>query len=110
MALDEKGWPNIGPFSAGSVLSIDSKTHEIARTGQYWALAHFAKAARRGARRFDSQGQVEKVSHVAFAHPDGGQAAVLANTGSERKVHLQLAGMMAEVVLPQASVLTLSWK
>lgn len=110
MALDEKGWPNIGPFSAGGVLSIDSKTHEIRRTGQYWALAHFSSAARRGARRFDSEGQVEKVSHVAFAHPDRGQAVVLTNTGGERKIHLQLAGMAAEVVLPEASVLTLSWK
>jgi glucosylceramidase len=110
MALDEKGRPNIGPFSAGGVLSIDSKTHEISRTGQYWALAHYARAARRGGRRFDSQGEVEKVSHVAFAHPDGSLAAVLSNTGGERKVHLQLAGMAAELLLPETSVMTLSWK
>jgi glucosylceramidase len=110
MALDEKGRPNIGPFSAGGVLSIDSKTHEISRTGQYWALAHYARAARRGGRRFDSQGEVEKVSHVAFAHPDGSLSAVLGNTGGERKVHLQLAGMAAELLLPETSVMTLSWK
>jgi glucosylceramidase len=110
MALDEKGWPNIGPFSAGGVLSIDSKTHEIIRTGQYWALAHYARAARRGALRFDSQGQIERVSHVAFTHPNGSYAAVLTNTGAERNIHLQLAGMAAEVVLPEASVLTLTWK
>ena len=110
MALDEKGWPNIGPFSAGGVLSIDSKTHEITRTGQYWALAHFGRAARRGARRFDSQGQIEKVSHVAFTHPDGSHAAVLTNTGAEKSIHLQQAGMAAEVVLPESAVLTLTWK
>ena len=110
MALNEKGWPNIGPFTAGGVLSIDSKTHEIVRTGQYWALAHYALAARRGARRFDSQGQVEKVSHVAFVKPDGSQALVLTNTGAERKIRLRLANMSADVSLPQASVLTLTWK
>ena len=110
MALDEKGWPNIGPFSAGGVLSIDSKTHEITRTGQYWALAHYARAARRGALRFDSQGQIDKVSHVAFAHADGSQTAVLTNTGGDRKIHLHLAGMAAEVAVPEASVLTLTWK
>ena len=110
MALNEKGWPNIGPFTAGGILSIDSKTHDIVRTGQYWALAHYARAARRGALRFDSQGQVEKVSHVAFAHPDGSQALVLTNTGAERKIRLRLADMAAEVTLPEASVLTLSWK
>jgi len=110
MALNEKGWPNIGPFTAGGVLSIDSRTHEIVRTGQYWALAHFARAARRGAKRFDSQGQVDKVSHVAFVQPDGSQALVLTNTGAEKKIRLRLADMAADVTLPQASVLTLSWK
>ena len=110
MALDEKGWPNIGPFSAGGVLSIDSKTREITRTGQYWALAHYARAVRRGALRFDSQGQIDKVSHVAFAHADGSQTAVLTNTGGDRKIHLHLAGMAAEVAVPEASVLTLTWK
>jgi glucosylceramidase len=49
IALNERGGPNIGPFTAGGVISIDSKTHDIVRTGQYWALAHFARAARRGA-------------------------------------------------------------
>jgi glucosylceramidase len=92
------------------VLSIDSKSHEITRTAQYWALAHFSRAARRGAVRFDSQGQIEKVSHVGFARPDGSQAAVLTNTGAERKIRLQLASMAADVVLPEASVLTLTWK
>lgn len=110
MALDEKGRPNIGPFTAGGILQIDSKTHEISRSGQYWALAHYSRAARRNARRFDSQARLEKVSHVAFANPDGSQAVVLTNTGAERKARLQLAGMAAEVVLPAASVLTLSWK
>jgi hypothetical protein len=35
---------------------------------------------------------------------------VLTNTGGEKKIRLQLAGMAAEVVLPEASVLTLTWK
>ncbi len=110
MALDEKGRPDIGPFTAGGVLSIDSKTHEVARTGQYWALAHFARAARRGAHRFDSQGELEKVSHVGFAHADGKHVLVLANAGKEKKARLQLADMVAEVVLPESSVLNLSWQ
>jgi len=65
---------------------------------------------RLGGLRFDSQGQIEKVSHVAFVDPTGSYAAVLTNTGAERNIHLQLAGMAAGVVLPEASVLTLTWK
>jgi hypothetical protein len=53
---------------------------------------------------------VEKVSHVAFVHPDGTQALVLTNTGGERKIRLRLSDMAAEVALPEASVSTLSWK
>jgi glucosylceramidase len=110
LALDEKGRPNIGPFTAGGVLSINSGTHEIVRTGQYWALAHFAYAVRRGGRRFDSVGELEKVSHVGFAYPDGRRTLVLTNTGKETKARLQLADMSAEVVLPESSVLTLNWR
>lgn len=110
LALDDNGRPDIGPFTAGGVLSINSRTHEIARTGQYWALAHFASAARRGGRRFDSVGELEKVSHVGFVYPDGRQTLVLTNTGQETKARLQLANMSAEVVLPESSVLTLSWR
>ena len=50
------------------------------------------------------------VAHVAFAHPDGRHALVVANTGKEQKARLQLADMAAEVMLPEASVLTLSWQ
>ena len=53
---------------------------------------------------------MEKVLHVAFVQPDGSQAVVLTNTGAERKIRLQLADMAAQVSLPPASVLTLSWK
>ena len=42
LALDEAGKPNIGPFNCGGVVTIDSKTGEITRSGQFWALAHYA--------------------------------------------------------------------
>ena len=109
LALDEKGQPNIGPFPCGGVVTINSQTKEITRSGQYWALAHYSKAIRRGAKRFDSQGITENVSHVAFENPDGSKAAVLTNTGDEKTVQLQMAGMTAEVVLPKDSVATLAW-
>jgi len=110
LALDENGRPDIGPFTAGGVLSINSETHEIVRTGQYWALAHFSHAARRGGRRFDSQGELEKVSHVGFAYPDGRRALVLANTGKETNARLRMGDLSAEVSFPESSVLTLRWQ
>jgi glucosylceramidase len=109
LALDERGRPNIGPFPCGGIVTIHSETKEITRSGQYWAFAHYSRAIRRGARRFDSQGELDKVSHAAFANPDGGKVVVLTNSGAERMVRLQLAGMMAQATLPADSVVTLTW-
>jgi glucosylceramidase len=109
MALDEAGKPNIGPFSCGGLVTIDSKTHEITRSGQYWAFAHYSKAIRRGARRIESSGNLEGVSHVAVANPDGSKAAVLTNAAAEKKILLRADGMEAEVPLAGNSVTTLTW-
>ncbi len=109
LALDEKGRPNIGPFYCGGMITIHSETKEITRSGQYWAFAHYSRAIRRGAVRFDSQGSVERVSHVAFANPDGGNAVVLINSGAETTVKLSLSAQAATVPLPAESVTTLTW-
>jgi glucosylceramidase len=91
-------------------LALDSKTGEITRSGQYWAFAHFSRAIRRGARRIESAGDVEGVSHVAFTNPDSTGAAVLSNAAADRKVILRLGEVEAEVHLPQDSVTTLTWR
>ena len=109
LALDEAGKPNIGPFDCGGLVTIHSKTGEIARSGQYWALAHFSRALRRGARRIESSGDLKGVSHVAFANPDGTMVAVLTNAAAERKILLRLNGKESEVRLLADSVTTLSW-
>lgn len=110
LALDENGRPNIGPFSCGGVVTIHSQTRSITRSGMYWAFAHYSRAVRRGAHRFESQSELENVSHVAFINPDGTSAAILTNTGPERRTRLQISGMMAQVTLPKDSVMTLSWR
>ena len=110
LALDEAGKPNIGPFDCGGVVTINSKTKEITRSGQYWALAHYSRAIRRGARRLESSSSLEGVSHVAFANPDGTKAVVLTNAGSERKATLRMAGMETAVNLPADSITTLTWR
>lgn len=109
MALDENGKPNIGPFSCGGLITIDSKTKEITRSGQYWTFAHYSSAVRRGARRIESSGNLAGVSQVAFANPDGTWAAILTNSGPERTVSLRISGMVAKVNLPVNSVVTLTW-
>ncbi len=110
LALDEKGRPNIGPFPCGGIVTINSTTKEITRSGMYWALAHYSTTVRRNARRIGSEGRVEGVSHVAFANPDGTIAVILTNSGVERTVHPQVAGNVSEAALPHDSVTTLTWR
>ena len=43
LAVDEAGKPNIGPFDCGGVITVDSRAKDIARSGQYWALAHYSR-------------------------------------------------------------------
>ncbi len=110
-ALDEKGRPNVGPFSCGGVVTIDSGTRAITRSGQYWAFAHFSRHVRRGARVLESAGDVAGLSHVAFENPDGTQVLVLANAGKTvLQPRLALGGSRVQVELPADSVTTLEWK
>jgi glucosylceramidase len=110
LALDEKGKPNIGPFSCGGVVTINSQTKEITKSGQYWAFAHYSRVIRRGARRFDSQSASAGLQHVAVENPDGQQVVVVTNPGPARSIELRLAGMAASVPLKADSVTTLVWK
>jgi glucosylceramidase len=110
LALDEQGRPNIGPFPCGGLVTIHSETKEITRSGQYWAFAHFSRLIRRGAHRFESQGMLENVEHVACENLDAQKVLVLTNTAAPRPVALQMGTMTAELTLPGNSVTSLAWK
>ena len=109
LALDEAGKPNIGPFACGGLVTIDSKSREITRSGQYWAFAHYARAIRRGARRLESSSKIEGVTHVAFVNPDGTNALVVTNAGAGKRAVLRMSGMEAAISLAEDSVTTLTW-
>jgi glucosylceramidase len=110
LALDEHGRPNIGPFPCGGVVTIDSQTKEITRSGQYWAFAHYSRVIRRGARRFESQTADGGLQHVALENPDGQQVLVVTNPGPAKTIELRLANMAASVPLKANSVVTLAWR
>ena len=110
LALDEHGRPNIGPFPCGGVVTIDSSSRSIARSGQYWAFAHYARVIRRGAHRFESQSQASDMQHVAVENPSGERVVILTNPGNATTCTLRLAGSVASVPLPADSVTTLAWK
>jgi glucosylceramidase len=114
LALDEKGKPNIGPFSCGGVITVENGSHQVTRSGQYWAFAHYSKHIQRGARVFAMDGvgydgAGGAVSHVGVRNPNGSVVVVLANTGMEKRVQLIDGKNMLEVRVPADSVHTLEW-
>jgi glucosylceramidase len=109
LALDEQGKPNVGPFSCGGVVTIDSRTQRITRSGQYWAFAHYSKAIRRNARVLASHGQPAGVEHVALENPDGSRVLVITNRGEARAVDCGLDSSTLQIQMPRDSVVTLVW-
>jgi glucosylceramidase len=110
VATDEHGKPNIGPYPCGGILIINTHTQEVIRSGQYWALAHFSRAIRRGARRFESQSQAANLAHIAVENPDGQRVLILTNLGAARTVQVNQGLLSAKVMLEENSVATLVWK
>jgi len=109
LVLDENGKPNIGPFTCGGVLTINSKTREVTRSGQFWAFAHYSKVIQRSANVFASWGDLEKIDHVAAQNPDGSRVLILTNTGREQTVQCTLRDQSLSVSLPPDSITTLVW-
>jgi glucosylceramidase len=107
--LDEKGAPNIGPFTCGGVVTLDSKTQKLTRSGQYWAFAHYSKVVRRGARVIATLGNFPGLEHVAFANPDGEYVLVLTNQAEEREIDCRFEGKSLHLKLPRNSIITLKW-
>lgn len=126
LALDENGAPYIGHHEEGDIvpgapttgrglITIDNKTHEATRSGRFWALAHYTKHVRRGAKVFltngvaDSAEHTTAVSHVGFCNPDGSYVIVLSNRGPEKRIQLVLGFSSLSFELPSDSVHTLQW-
>lgn len=114
MALDEKGKPNVGPFSCGGVVTVENGSHKVTKSGQYWAFAQYSRHVKRGAKVFATDGigydgAGGAVSHVGFVNPDGRHVVVLANSGADTRVQLAMGAQQLEVEAPADSVLTLEW-
>jgi len=114
LALDEKGKPNIGPFSCGGTITIENGSHRVTKSGQYWAFAHYSRHIRRGAKVFTTNGVAPAGAHAAITHsgfvnPGGGHVVVVANKGEAQRVQLVMGSNAVEMELAADSVHTLEW-
>jgi glucosylceramidase len=119
VALDEKGNPNIGPFSCGGVITVENGSHKVTKSGQYWAFAHYSMHVKRGAKVFETDGmspmetagrrRERSVTHSGFRNPDGSYVVVVANRGQDQQLQLVHGKRAVELDLPADSIVTLEW-
>lgn len=113
LALDENHGPHLGGCNdCRGVVTINSRTGEVTRNLEYYALAHASKFVRQGAQRVESTAVVDTLETVAFQNADDGSLVlIVCNTGpAERTVSVVQGGQAVLVSLPRESISTLVWK
>ena len=102
LLLDETGGPNIGPYFCGGLVTRNSASGALSRSGQYQAFRHFSHFFRQGAvvLQTDVTGNeacllrfptAEKdITVTAVQNPDGSRFVVLINPDPSAKKQVQL--------------------
>ena len=113
LALDE----NNGPYAGGchtcrGVVTIDSRTGEITRTDEYYALAHASRLVRPGAHRIASSGPTDDLDNVAFRNADDGSLVLLVSNSAmqPRRFSVAHGERRFAYTLPARSVATFVWR
>ena len=113
LALDE----NNGPYAGGchtcrGVVTIDSRTGEITRTDEYYALAHASRFVRPGAHRIASSGPTDDLDNVAFRNADDGSLVLLVSNSAiqPRRFSVAHGERRFAYTLPALSVATFVWR
>jgi glucosylceramidase len=91
------------------LVTVDSNTGQLTRSGQYWAFAHFSKAIQRGAHVIGSQGELPDIDHVALENPDGSHVLVVTNRGAKQEVSCQVGANSLALELEPDSITTVCW-
>lgn len=89
MMLDLQRGPNIdgGCQTCYGALDIDESDYRtVTANSHYYMLAHASLAARPGAVRIATQGNISQVSQVAFRNPDGSFGLLLVNESNMTKM------------------------
>jgi glucosylceramidase len=94
LALDENGGPHLGGCdNCRGVVTIDSRTGEVTRNVEYYALAHASRFVRPGAHRVWSSSGYADLDTVAFRNADGALALLVTNSADEpRRFAVRLRG------------------
>ncbi len=114
MALDQKGGPTFHDVNThcSGLLTCHRDTKRITCGKDYYALAHFSKCIRPGARLVystDTAGKEYQLLNLAAQNPDGSLAVVIVNAAKEQEQVCKLVfpGQVVQVTVPAEGVVTL---
>jgi glucosylceramidase len=112
LALDENNGPHLGGCdNCRGVVTIDSRSGEVTRNVEYYALAHASRFVRPGAYRVWSGSGAAGLDTVAFANADGTLALLVANASdAPGRFAVRVGGRAFSYELPARSVATFAWK
>ena len=93
------------------LVSFDSKSKQLAYSGNYYAFPHYSKVIQRGARVFSSSGDLPDIDHVAAENPDKGRVLVVTNSNSalEKQMQCTLGTFILKLTLPPDSITSFVW-
>lgn len=116
IALDHNGGPtfeNINTHCSG-LLKCNTETKEITYTKDFYALAHYSKFIRQGAKRIyatDTTVMNPKMVNFVAKNPDGSLIAVMVNGDEQDKTcRFVIGDEVTEIVVPTQGVATIHWE
>ena len=95
LALDQEGYPNVGPFRCRGSVEISRDLKSIKFAQDYDTLRHFSRFVKRGARRIvmDTSAVPAHFHLCAFENPDGQKVVIISNTQTfDSALHLTVDG------------------
>jgi glucosylceramidase len=110
--IDENRGPNRGPFEATwTMITLDSKTNEIAYRFDYFMYGQFMNFIHRGAVRVGTESTHEQSNHTAWKNPDGSMVLVVTNSQTAPTPLWVVAGETHfHTIRPPESVTTFVWR
>lgn len=112
LALDENFGPHLGGCGdCRGVFTINSKTGEITRNMEYYALGHISKFVKPGAVRIQSNNIDGKIDNVAFKNVDGSVFVIVVNTsGLDKTLSIKYQNKFLNLALARGAAMTINLK
>ncbi|MFA5525420.1 MAG: glycoside hydrolase family 30 protein [Acholeplasmataceae bacterium] len=109
LLLNEEGGPNhVGNYCDAPILA-NRKTHELTFNSSYYAIGHFSKFIKEGAKRIHVTHQLPKgLLTVGYQNPDGSIISILLNeTYENHKISYAIEDEFVSIDVPSSSIISL---